>query len=370
MAARSDEPATLLHLSPRVLARLSHHLAEADLAALAATCRTLLLRVQSLLHDRLAAGRPDGDVFLSLRKACRGSINNGSSRTPEWVVRRQTRPAAPHERIAAAARSCVDAALRLLDGANAFVACGVLNMDEFPRLAFRYPDDDDDPFTVRLPHDLFLDSANDTLQWYRERNWDYNRCWYRRQRDGDRTLSEPEPMGWLRSKEWIQFAPYMAYPLPAAVAKNMIAFSTKAPFGRGSRLVMDETVRRTWQISPEKISFMEPDHWSGCLRAIVKQASLSMGFDAAATEARFFKLLFYSKGCHFGSHHDVEKEDGMFASLLVFLPTYFEASQFLFPLFVREILHTCLIAGSDEVCVFPFPLFFSFFFFLREESSL
>ncbi|EPQ26340.1 uncharacterized protein PFL1_06945 [Pseudozyma flocculosa PF-1] len=72
--------------------------------------------------------------------------------------------------------------------------------------------------------------------------------------------------------------------IDAKDAHRLAQVCQQAPFGRGTDTLVDTAVRKTWQLDPEK-------------------------------------FLFYEAGGHFGKHRDTEKEDGMFATLVVQLPS-------------------------------------------------
>ena len=111
----------------------------------------------------------------------------------------------------------------------------------------------------------------------------------------------------------------VALPLLPVQAAQLIAVAERAPFGRGAETLVDTEVRRTWQIGPERVH-IEGKHWARDLQAIVAQVANGLGVTAAVVP-EFYKLLVYDKGCFFVSHRDSEKAPGMFATLLIALPS-------------------------------------------------
>ena len=111
----------------------------------------------------------------------------------------------------------------------------------------------------------------------------------------------------------------IALPLLAAQAKQLIKAATRAPFGRGAETVVDTNVRRTWQIEANHVS-IGGKHWPKTLDVIVKRAAEGLGVKGPVT-AELYKLLVYDKGSFFVSHRDTEKAPGMFATLVVALPS-------------------------------------------------
>eukprot|EP00803_Ostreobium_quekettii_P000681 evm.model.scf_314EXC.6 EVM.evm.TU.scf_314EXC.6 scf_314EXC:28582-31329(-) len=109
----------------------------------------------------------------------------------------------------------------------------------------------------------------------------------------------------------------IAFPLCPQQAGALAAVAHKAPYGKGAETVVDEDVRRAWQVDAEKVSVGD------MLRNMVKQAAVNvakgLGIGAAelGMEARLYKLLLYEAGGHFKPHRDTEKEEGMFGTLIV-----------------------------------------------------
>jgi hypothetical protein len=78
-------------------------------------------------------------------------------------------------------------------------------------------------------------------------------------------------------------------------------------------------VRRVWQIEPSCVCFDNPQ-WNAFLGGLVDQVKQDFAVKEPVT-ATFYKLLVYEKGSFFSPHRDSEKENGMFATLIVSLPS-------------------------------------------------
>ena len=113
----------------------------------------------------------------------------------------------------------------------------------------------------------------------------------------------------------------IALPLLPAQAQQLIGVAEAAPFGRGEHTITDPAVRRCWQIGPDKVS-LGGRHWPRTLDAIVARVSEGLGVSGPVT-AEFYKLLVYDEGSFFVDHRDTEKVPGMFATLVVVLPSSF-----------------------------------------------
>ncbi len=111
----------------------------------------------------------------------------------------------------------------------------------------------------------------------------------------------------------------VSLPLLPVQAEAIIAVAKRAPFGRGDRTVVDTDVRRTWQIAPDRVR-IEGQGWSRTLAEIVRRAAEGLGVTEPVA-AEFYKLLVYDGGSFFVGHRDTEKTPGMFATLVVVLPS-------------------------------------------------
>ncbi len=131
------------------------------------------------------------------------------------------------------------------------------------------------------------------------------------------------------------FAPHLevegvgpvALPLLPVQAKQLVAVADQAPYGRGQETVVDPNVRRTWQIDAARVH-LEGRHWGETLQAIVAQAAAGLGVTAPVT-AELYKLLVYDQGSFFVSHRDTEKAPGMFATLVIVLPSLYTGGELL-----------------------------------------
>ena len=111
----------------------------------------------------------------------------------------------------------------------------------------------------------------------------------------------------------------VALPLLPFQAEQLIVAAARAPYGRGQDTIVDTEVRRTWQIEADRVQ-LRGKHFPSTLDAIVARAAEGLGVtDPVAAE--LYKLLIYDRGSFFVSHRDTEKAPGMFATLVVALPS-------------------------------------------------
>jgi 2OG-Fe(II) oxygenase superfamily len=111
-------------------------------------------------------------------------------------------------------------------------------------------------------------------------------------------------------------------PVSAADAQRLIAIADQAPYGRGEETIVDTDVRRVWQIEPSRFVLRNAD-WNAHLTATVDAVKQDFGI-GQKVNPRLYKLLVYEKGSFFAPHRDSEKTPGMFATLVVCLPSRHE----------------------------------------------
>jgi len=92
-----------------------------------------------------------------------------------------------------------------------------------------------------------------------------------------------------------------------------------SPFGKGVDTVVDSDIRRSIEFEARDVEVSNP-HWETALKNLIKSISTQMGIDFQF-EAGLFKLLVYREGGHFKFHQDTEKASGMFATLIIQLPS-------------------------------------------------
>lgn len=111
----------------------------------------------------------------------------------------------------------------------------------------------------------------------------------------------------------------IAFPVPPVQAERLVAIADAAPYGRGEETVVDREVRRTWQVDSAKLR-IGGRHWDKTLSDLVADVALGLGVDEPIAPD-FYKLLVYDSGSFFVDHRDTEKVPGMFATLVLVLPS-------------------------------------------------
>ncbi len=118
----------------------------------------------------------------------------------------------------------------------------------------------------------------------------------------------------------------LALPITPLQAQNIIQIAQKAPFGKGSKTILDDKVRKAWEIDAKNISFKNKK-WSQTLDDILGDVSKQLGLEHKNISASLYKLLIYEKGDFFTWHKDSEKEVNMFATLTITLPSQYEGGE-------------------------------------------
>ncbi len=111
-------------------------------------------------------------------------------------------------------------------------------------------------------------------------------------------------------------------PVSEADARRIIQRASQAPFGRGEETIVDTNVRRVWQLEPGQFT-LRNTAWDTFVDGIVAAVREEFGIQKKV-EHELYKLLVYETGGFFAPHRDTEKIPGMFATLVVCLPSRHE----------------------------------------------
>lgn len=112
----------------------------------------------------------------------------------------------------------------------------------------------------------------------------------------------------------------LSFPVPATQIAALIQRATRAPYGRGKQTLLDESVRKVWQLPPGKVRFGGKS-WTARFNDILQQVIAGLGCEGLPVSAEFHKFLVYDTGGFFLAHRDTEKAGGMFGTLVVVLPS-------------------------------------------------
>ena len=117
-------------------------------------------------------------------------------------------------------------------------------------------------------------------------------------------------------------------PLSDRDATDIAKISRQAPFGKGTEKLVDQSVRKTWEIDPTQVEFRNPQ-WQKTLQYAVTKTVEQLGVlgGQSSVRADLHKLLLYEEGGFFKTHRDTEKAPGMFATLVIMLPSAHEGGE-------------------------------------------
>ena len=94
-------------------------------------------------------------------------------------------------------------------------------------------------------------------------------------------------------------------PLSHQDAQALASVSRKAPFGKGSETLVDESIRKTWEIDANRVRFLNDD-WQRCVDQMVAQVIRELGLviESTSVRAEFYKMLLYEEGAMFKEHQE------------------------------------------------------------------
>jgi hypothetical protein len=110
-------------------------------------------------------------------------------------------------------------------------------------------------------------------------------------------------------------------PVTVGQAKELRLVARPARYGKGEETLVDRRVRDTWEVPHSRVT-IDKRRWASTLRPILDRVRHDLGLPATSTvEADLHSMLVYEPGQFFAAHQDSEKDDAMFGSLVVLLPS-------------------------------------------------
>lgn len=147
----------------------------------------------------------------------------------------------------------------------------------------------------------------------------------------------------------------LSFPLPDTQAASLIAQCERAPYGRGTETIIDTSIRRVWQLAPQKVA-VGGKSWATTLERVLAMVAAGLGYADKNVSADLYKLLVYDEGAFFKAHRDTEKADGMFGTLLIVLPSMHAGGDLMIRHAGREAV---LALNSSEVSELTFAAFYA-----------
>ena len=130
----------------------------------------------------------------------------------------------------------------------------------------------------------------------------------------------------------------LALPLCETQAKQLIQLCGRAPYGKGTQTLVDENVRKVWELDTSKVSTGNKA-WQSFINRTLRNYEEILDLQGQTLIAHPYKLLLYDAGSFFLKHQDSEKEDGMVATLAITLPSAHQGGEL-------TITH-----GNQSVCI-------------------
>jgi hypothetical protein len=112
----------------------------------------------------------------------------------------------------------------------------------------------------------------------------------------------------------------LSLPVPDPQIAAIVKRAERAPYGKGESTIVDASVRKVWQISAGHVR-IGGKSWNVNFENILSKVKTGLGCDDAIVTAELYKLLVYDRGGFFLAHRDTEKAAGMFATLVLTLPS-------------------------------------------------
>lgn len=147
----------------------------------------------------------------------------------------------------------------------------------------------------------------------------------------------------------------LSFPVPDAQIRQLVQQAVRAPYGRGEATILDESVRKVWQLPPEKVR-LGGKSWPATFGGILQQVITGLGCEGMAVGAELYKMLVYDTGGFFLAHRDTEKTGGMFGTLVVVLPSAHRGGELVIRHAGREV--TVDVSGA-EVSEISFAAFYA-----------
>lgn len=118
----------------------------------------------------------------------------------------------------------------------------------------------------------------------------------------------------------------VALPLEKRSAAVLKKQARQAPYGKGTRTLVDTDVRRVWEIDADKVTLTNPE-WPKVVEQAVRIVQFDLGLEKQKLAAHLYKLLLYEPGSFFLAHRDGEKIDRMVATLVIAFPSAHEGGE-------------------------------------------
>lgn len=148
----------------------------------------------------------------------------------------------------------------------------------------------------------------------------------------------------------------LSFPVPESQIRQIIAQGTRAPCGRGLETVLDESVRKSWQLLAKQVR-IGGKSWAGSFQQVMDRVTDGLGCKGFKVTAQLHKLLVYETGDFFKTHRNTEKSAGMFATLVIVLPSMHRGGDLVIRHAERQV--TADLNSMEEVSELRFAAFYA-----------
>jgi len=115
----------------------------------------------------------------------------------------------------------------------------------------------------------------------------------------------------------------LVFPLQASKVHSLIQHARPAKYGLKDQTLLDRDVRDVWEI-PKSAVKIDKRVWNKTLNPTLAQLKTQLGLpESGKLKAELHNLLIYENGQFFQPHQDSEKGQGMVATLVVVLPSFY-----------------------------------------------
>ncbi len=130
-------------------------------------------------------------------------------------------------------------------------------------------------------------------------------------------------------------------PLSEEQAQDLIKICTHSTYGRkiiqnnelnineNVERVLDTEFRDSYELDPFQFEIRHPE-WQKEMNKLANKAANEMASFDSKVYTKLSKLILYKKGSHFSRHIDRKKDEHMFGTLVVQLPSQYTGGEFIF----------------------------------------
>jgi len=113
----------------------------------------------------------------------------------------------------------------------------------------------------------------------------------------------------------------ISFPLEDNKIEEIITIAEPAKFGWKDKTILDESVRKVWEVKKTKFRIAKK-LWDKGFKPLLEKIKIDLGLPKSSRlKADLHNMLIYEKDNFFKPHQDSEKEDNMVATMVVVLPT-------------------------------------------------